>query len=90
VTTPGAIEPSGGDSRRTTSAWETTQAHHGVVFLDEVLQLGARVLAVMRQLMEDDVVTISGAQGTLTFPAKFTLVGALNPCPCWAQIRRLS
>jgi magnesium chelatase family protein len=40
------------------------------------------VLEVMRQPMEDKVVTISRAQGTLTFPAKFTLVGAMNPCPC--------
>jgi len=38
--------------------------------------------------MEDKVVTISRAQGTLTFPAKFTLVAAMNPCPCGAQMRR--
>ena len=47
-------------------------------------------LEVMRQPMEDKVVTISRAQGTLTFPAKFTLVAAMNPCPCGAQIRRLN
>ena len=45
-------------------------------------------LQVMRQPMEDKVVTISRAQGTLTFPAKFTLIGAMNPCPCGAQIRQ--
>ena len=45
-------------------------------------------LQVMRQPMENKVVTISRAQGTLTFPANFTLIGAMNPCPCGAQIRR--
>jgi len=59
-----------------------------VLFLDEVPEFGTRVLEVMRQPMEDKVVTISRAQGTLTFPAKFTLVGAMNPCPCGAQMRR--
>ncbi|MDH3942759.1 MAG: ATP-binding protein, partial [Anaerolineae bacterium] len=43
---------------------------------------GARVLEVMRQPMEDKMVTISRAQGSLTFPANFQLVGAMNPCPC--------
>jgi magnesium chelatase family protein len=57
-------------------------AHHGVLFLDEVPEFGTRVLEVMRQPMEDKVVTISRAQGTLTFPANFTLVAAMNPCPC--------
>jgi len=47
-------------------------------------------LEVMRQPMEDKVVTISRAQGTLTFPAKFTLVAAMNPCPCGPQMRRLN
>ncbi len=61
---------------------EISLAHHGVLFLDEVPEFGTRVLEVMRQPMEDKVVTISRAQGTLTFPAKFTLIGAMNPCPC--------
>ena len=53
-----------------------------MLFLDEVPEFGTRVLEVMRQPMEDKVVTISRAQGTLTFPANFTLIGAMNPCPC--------
>jgi magnesium chelatase family protein len=61
---------------------EISLAHHGVLFLDEVPEFGTRVLEVMRQPMEDKVVTISRAQGTLTFPANFTLLAAMNPCPC--------
>jgi magnesium chelatase family protein len=54
----------------------------GVLFLDEIVEFGPRVLEVMRQPIEDKVVTISRAQGSLTFPANFQLVGAMNPCPC--------
>ncbi len=61
---------------------EISLAHRGVLFLDELPEFGMRVLEVMRQPMEDKVVTISRAQGSLTFPANFQLIGAMNPCPC--------
>ena len=61
---------------------EISLAHRGVLFLDELPEFGLRVLETMRQPIEDKVVTISRAQGSLTFPANFQLIGAMNPCPC--------
>jgi magnesium chelatase family protein len=61
---------------------EISLAHRGVLFLDELPEFHPRVLEVLRQPMEDGVVTIARARETLTFPARFTLIAARNPCPC--------
>jgi magnesium chelatase family protein len=61
---------------------EISLAHRGVLFLDEFPEFNSRAIEVMRQPMEDKVVTISRAQGSLTFSANFQLVAAANPCPC--------
>ena len=60
---------------------EISLAHRGVLFLDEFPEFGTRVLEVMRQPMEDKVVTISRAKGSLTFAANFQLIASMNPCP---------
>lgn len=61
---------------------EVTLAHHGVLFLDEFAEFDRRAIDALRQPLEERTVSVSRAKGTAEFPAGFTLIAAMNPCPC--------
>ncbi len=71
-----------GGGSGTPRAGEVSLSHHGLLFLDELPEFPRNVLELLRQPIEERAVTLARAQTTLSFPADFMLVAAMNPCPC--------